>query len=80
MTPKPTGVAQDAQPADAQTPAQPDTLTVSRELLESLVDEGPCYFDHHGGCQGHGYLGLQPGELCPQYELKVLLGIIGADQ
>lgn len=48
-------------------------LLVSRELLESLVDDSDCWFDHHGGCQAHGYLSLQPGELCPQNELKILL-------
>ena len=48
-------------------------LIVSRELLESLVDVDDCRFDHHGGCQGHGYLDLKPGEKCPQFELKELL-------
>lgn len=28
---------------------------------------------HHGGCQAHGYLSLQPGELCPHQEAKNLL-------
>jgi hypothetical protein len=51
-----------------------DELRVSRELLESLRDDDPCWFDHHGGCQAHGYLSLGPGELCPQAELKALLG------
>jgi hypothetical protein len=48
-------------------------LIVSRELLESLVDSDPCWFDHHGGCQAHGYLSLKPGEKCPQHELKEIL-------
>lgn len=43
------------------------------DLLESLVDDGECYFDHHGGCQGHGYLSLEPGEICPQRQTKYLL-------
>lgn len=51
----------------------PDDLVATRGLLESLLDEDPCWFDHHGGCQGHGYLSLQPGEVCPQAELKTLL-------
>ena len=50
-----------------------DEITVPRDLLESLVDDEPCSFDHHGGCQAHGYLGLQPGEMCPQAELKAIL-------
>jgi hypothetical protein len=48
-------------------------MEVRRGLLEELVDSGKCWFDHHGGCQEHGYLDLQPGELCPQAELKALL-------
>ena len=43
------------------------------DLLESLVDDGECSFDHHGGCQAHGYLSLEPGEKCPQQELRDLL-------
>lgn len=54
-------------------PAPADELRVSRELLESLVDDEPCWLDHHGGCQAHGYLSLESGELCPQAELKSLL-------
>lgn len=50
-----------------------ETIAVPRDLLESLVDEDDCWFDHHGGCQAHGYLSLEPGELCPQHELKQLL-------
>jgi hypothetical protein len=34
-------------------------------LLEEITDSEECWFDHHGGCQAHGFLGLQPGELCP---------------
>lgn len=40
------------------------------ELLECLVDENDCWFDHHGGCQEHGYLTLQPGDICPQQQAK----------
>ena len=55
--------------------AEQSSLTVSRDLLESLVSEESCWFDHHGGCQEHGYLTLEAGELCPQMELKQLLGL-----
>ena len=48
-------------------------LVVSRGLLESLVEDSDCRFDHHGGCQEHGYLSLEQGEKCPQFELKGLL-------
>jgi hypothetical protein len=30
------------------------------------TNDEPCRFDHHGGCQEHGYLSLEPGERCPQ--------------
>lgn len=30
------------------------------------VNHEPCRFDHHGGCQAHGYLSLEPGERCPE--------------
>ncbi|NEA22650.1 hypothetical protein [Actinomadura bangladeshensis] len=46
-----------------------------RALLRDLVDPGPCSFDHHGGCQTHGYLSLQPGERCPHAEAKELLAL-----
>ncbi len=59
--------------AAASRPAALDVLTVPRDLLESLVDDGECRFDHHGGCQEHGYLSLAPGEQCPQAELKARL-------
>jgi GGDEF domain-containing protein len=49
------------------------TIPVSRDLLKSLVVDDDCWLDHHGGCQSHGYLSLQPGEKCPQQELKDLL-------
>ena len=38
-------------------------------ILDDLVDgEEPCRFDHHGGCQEHGYISLEPGERCPMGE------------
>lgn len=42
-------------------------------LLDSFVDSDDCSFDHHGGCQEHGYLALKPGEKCPHREAKELL-------
>lgn len=42
-------------------------------LIESLTDPDDCSFDHHGGCQAHGYLSLEPGEKCPQAEAKELI-------
>jgi hypothetical protein len=42
------------------------------QLVRDLTDPDPCYFDHHGGCQAHGYLSLKPGEKCPHAEAKEL--------
>lgn len=42
-------------------------------LIRDLVDSDPCWFDHHGGCQAHGYLSLEPGQQCPHAEAKELL-------
>lgn len=42
-------------------------------LIRDFVDDEDCWFDHHGGCQAHGYLSLKPGELCPHAEAKALL-------
>jgi hypothetical protein len=49
------------------------------ELLRSLVDPDDCWFDHHGGCQAHGFLSLEPGEKCPHAEAKELLAALGGD-
>lgn len=45
-----------------------------RQLIADLVGEDDCYFDHHGGCQTHGYISLKPGEMCPHQEGKEWLG------
>lgn len=42
--------------------AQRDTY---RDLAKDLYDHDPCSFDHHGGCQAHGWLEPGPGETCP---------------
>lgn len=51
-------------------------MVVPVELLESLTDPDECDFDHHGGCQTHGYLSLEPGERCPQAEARELLAAL----
>lgn len=43
---------------------------VTRAELEEAViaiadGEAPCWLDHDGGCQEHGYLSLKDGERCP---------------
>lgn len=48
-------------------------VMVPRELLEALTGDDECWFDHHGACQAHGFLSLQPGERCPHAEARDLL-------
>lgn len=43
------------------------------ELIGDLADPDPCWFDHHGGCQAHGYLSLKTGERCPHAVAQELL-------
>lgn len=50
-----------------------DALAKAADLVRDMIDPDDCHFDHHGGCQAHGYLSLQIGELCPQLEAKVWL-------
>lgn len=42
-----------------------DELDTLRRLLVDLIDPEDCWFDHHGGCQAHGFLEPEPGEECP---------------
>ncbi|MGN7977414.1 hypothetical protein ACTJJ4_07550 [Microbacterium sp. 22195] len=49
-----------------------------QQLVRDLIDRDDCEFDHHGGCQAHGYLSLQPGEMCPHAEAKAWLAKVGA--
>jgi hypothetical protein len=51
-------------------------ITIPVDLLRSLIDEDDCWFDHHGGCQAHGYLSLEPDEKCPQAEAKERLAAL----
>jgi hypothetical protein len=51
-------------------PAAPHILASATSLIADLTDSEECSFDHHGGCQAHGYLSLQPGETCPQHDAK----------
>lgn len=44
------------------------------DMIDSLAgNSDPCWLDHHGGCQEHGYISLKPGEVCPYAEAKVWL-------
>lgn len=44
------------------------------DLVRDLTDDDTCWFDHHGGCQAHGYLSLA-GSKCPHAEAKELLAL-----
>jgi len=44
-----------------------------RRLLDAIVEDSDCRFDHHGGCQEHGFLWLEQGEVCPNHEARELL-------
>lgn len=54
-------------------PETPNPSVQVMRLIRDLTDPGECWFDHHGGCQEHGYLVLEPGEKCPHAEAKELL-------
>lgn len=63
----------------ATVPGAPSTAFTTADferaiaLLDDLLDPDPCWFDHHGGCQAHGYLSLGDGERCPVAEGKELV-------
>lgn len=41
------------------------------DLIADFVDPDPCYFDHHGYCQAHGWFDTDPK--CPHARAKELL-------
>jgi len=41
------------------------------DLIDALIDEDECSFDHHGHCQAHSYFG-EPGQ-CPHNKAKKVL-------
>ncbi len=57
-----------------------DEIERLRRLLAELTDPDPCWFDHNGGCQAHGYLTLRPGETCPQYDAQQIRAALVADE
>ena len=52
--------------------ALPGEWAAALTLLWSLTDPDDCWFDHHGGCQAHGFLSLEQGEVCPVEQSKRL--------
>lgn len=55
-------------------------LATAMTLLRALEDGEPCWFDHHGGCQAHGFLTLKPGEKCPNGAARELLEATAATE
>ena len=47
-----------------------EAMEQARILIRDLTDPDDCWFDHNGGCQAHGYISLQRGQLCPHEEAK----------
>ena len=69
-------VTEAVSPKLEQAQAERDKLLA---LVRDLTDPEPCWLDHHGGCQAHGYISLQPGERCPQAEAKDALAAAGIE-
>jgi hypothetical protein len=53
---------------DALNQAEPLTA-----LVRDLYDDGECWYDHHGYCQGHGWTKTDP--TCPHARAKTLLAV-----
>ena len=54
-----------------------DEVDALRAALEAVVEDTPCRFDHHGGCQEHGYLEPEdPWSPCPVAEAQRLVGLL----
>jgi hypothetical protein len=41
------------------------------ELVRDFLDPDPCWFDHHGYCQAHGWFDTDPA--CPHGRARRLL-------
>lgn len=62
-------------------------LTWARDLVEHIdaledvlkgyveQENEPCWFDHHGNCQEHGWFIDEPGEVCGVVRGRKLLGL-----
>lgn len=47
-----------------------ERLALVESLVCDFVDPDPCFFDHHGYCQAHGWFDTDPG--CPHGRAKAL--------
>lgn len=48
-----------------------------KAILEDLEENEPCFYDHHGYCQAHGWFETDP--VCPQKRLRDILGEYDAE-
>ncbi len=53
-----------------------DLLARSLAILEDMIDSGECWYDHHGYCQEHAWMTINPS--CPHKRAKQLLAEIKA--
>lgn len=63
--------------SQADVPPLLEAVEAAYPIIRDMVDPDDCWFDHGGGCQAHGYLSLEPGETCPQYDAKKWLEELG---
>lgn len=63
-----------SEPTGAEVEALREWLVEALDLLrDHVVDDEQCQFDHHGGCQTHGDLDLQPGGTCYMVRARRLI-------
>lgn len=55
-------------------------LVESLTLLAAQVDDDECRFDHHGGCQTHGFHDFDATRGCPMVRMRDLVGRYGVTQ
>lgn len=52
--------------------AQAAEIARLKDIVEALTDDDPCYYDHHGYCQAHGWMAVSPA--CPHARARALTG------
>jgi len=55
-------------------PALVDEVKQLRGLVRDFLDPDPCWFDHHGYCQAHGWMDTDPA--CPHARARALLAAL----
>lgn len=56
-----------------------DLMHLALMVLADLLDPDDCNRDHHGGCEAHTQLSLEPEERCPHEVAKNLLDLYGIE-